>query len=86
MGPQNLGTPIPDKEIEDIRTLLDNRLQVTPYPFMKVGQRVVVRGGALDGLEGIFVGQNGNRRLVISVGAIQRSLAVSLDSYEIQPI
>ena len=84
VGPQREPLPIPDSEIEDIRTLLLTKLPLTPYPFLKVGQHVRVRGGALDGLEGILV-TNGARRLVISVTTIQRSLSITIEGYDVEP-
>ncbi len=36
-------------------------------PFLKIGQRVRIRSGALDGMEGVLVSRNGDRTLVISV-------------------
>ncbi len=86
VGPQQRGTPILDSEIDSIRVLLRNRLQPRPYPFLKVGQRVVVRGGSLDGLEGIFAGHNGSKYLVVSVGAIQRSVVISAEGYDVRPV
>jgi transcription antitermination factor NusG len=84
VGPQREATAIPDTQIEDIRTLLSTKVSLSPYPFIKVGQRVRVRGGALDGLEGILV-TNGQKRLVISVESIQRSLSITIDGYDIEP-
>src|ERR1700686_2342571 len=78
--------PIPDGEIESIRTLLNGMVPFTSYPFLKVGQRVRVRGGSLDGIEGILLARNGNHTLVISVGSIQRSLAIKLDGYSVEPL
>jgi hypothetical protein len=75
---------IPDTQIEDIRTLLNTKISLSPYPFLKVGQRVRVRGGALDGIEGILV-TNGQKRLVISVESIQRSLSITIEGYDIEP-
>jgi transcription antitermination factor NusG len=83
VGSQRTGTPIPDEEIEAVRTLLEREPPCSAYPFLKVGQRVRVRGGALDGLEGVFVSQNGYDSLVISVDAIQRSIAVRINGYDL---
>jgi len=85
VGPQREAAPIPDSQIEDIRTLLTTKIPLTPYPFLKIGQRVRVRGGALDGLEGILV-TNGHRRLVISVESIQRSLSITIEGYDVEPV
>ena len=86
VGPRNLPTAIPEKQIESIQTLMAHRLQATPYPFLKTGQRVVIRSGALEGLEGIYLGKEGNNTLVISIDCIQQSLAFNIEGYEIQPL
>jgi transcription antitermination factor NusG len=86
VGSQRVGTAIPDDQIEAVRTLLEQNVTCTSHPFLKVGHRVKVRGGALEGLEGVFVSQNGDDSLVISVDAIQRSLAVRIDGYDVDPV
>jgi transcriptional antiterminator NusG len=86
VGVQNTGTPIPDSQIEDIRTLQDRAVPFHEHSFLRIGQRVRVRGGALDGIEGILEAQKGDRTLVISLEPIQRSLSISLDGYEVEPL
>lgn len=86
LGNHGYGTPIPDEEVEGIRRVLDNALPVVSHPFVKIGQRVRVRGGALHGLEGVLVRNHGGRRLVLSVNAIQRSIAITLEGYDLEPI
>ena len=77
--------PVPDVEIQNIRTLLESTVPYTTYPFLKIGQRIRIRGGSLDGMEGILLARNGNNSLVISVEPIQRSLAVRIDGYSFEP-
>lgn len=86
VGASGLGEPIPDCEIENVRILLTNKVQLDPYHFLKVGQRVRVRGGSLDGLEGILIRRNGNRRLVISVERLERSMSISVEGLEVERI
>jgi transcription antitermination factor NusG len=85
VGDQGEGTPIPDEQIEAVRTLIQRKMPWSPHPFLKVGQRVRVRSGALAGVEGVLVSNNGDRTLVINVNAIQRSLAVRVEGYEVEP-
>lgn len=85
VGSHGEGIPIPDVQIEDIRRLLMS-VRCSSHPFLKIGQRVRIRGGYLDGIEGILVARNGNRNLVISVEPIQRSIAVSIDGFDIVPL
>jgi len=85
LGNHGYGTPIPDEELENVRRVVGTAVPVGAHPFLKIGQRVVVRGGALDGVQGILVGRNGGRRLVVSLDAIQRSIAIALVGYEVEP-
>jgi transcription antitermination factor NusG len=80
------GMEIPEEQIENVRTLLSQTAPWRSHPFLKAGQRVRVRGGALDGMEGIFLSENGDHSLVISVDAIQRSMAVRIDGYDVVPV
>jgi transcription antitermination factor NusG len=84
VGSHREGLPIPDEQIEAVRALVESKLPCSSHPFLKIGQRVRVRSGALDGLEGILISRNGDNTLVISVEAIQRSLAVRVNGYEVE--
>jgi transcription antitermination factor NusG len=76
--------PIPDEQIDSIQRLLLHKIACQAHPFLKVGQRVRVRGGALDGMEGILTCCNKDQSLVISIDAIQRSLAVRIEGYDVE--
>ena len=86
VGVRGQGVPIPEKQMESIRTILATNALCTLCPFLKVGQHVRIRGGALEGIEGILVERNGDRTVVISVEPIQRSIAVRIDDYQVEPI
>jgi transcription termination/antitermination protein NusG len=86
VGSGGEGSPIPEDQIDAVRNLVDSDIPWSCHPFLKIGQRVRIRSGALDGLEGILVSRNGDRTLVISVDAIQRSLAVRVEGYEVEPV
>ena len=84
VGSGGEGTPIPNAQIDAVRVLMENDLPVSPCPFLKIGQRVRIRGGALDGLEGMLSGRKGSHSLVISVDVLQRSLAVRVEGYQVE--
>ena len=86
VGARGEGVPIPDEQIDAVRSLIDGQLPWSSHPFLKIGQRVRIRSGALNGVEGVLVQRNGDRTLVISVDAIQRSLAVRVEGYEVEPV
>jgi transcription antitermination factor NusG len=82
---KNIGLPIPDSQMQDIRTLLASDVPFEERSFLRVGQRVRIRGGSLDGVEGILSSQDQNQSLVVSVDLIQRSLSVRIQGYEVEP-
>jgi transcription antitermination factor NusG len=85
VGAKGEGTAIPDEQIDAVRSLVEAELPWSAHPFLKIGQLVRIRSGVLDGLEGILVSRNGDRSLVISIDAIQRSLSVRVEGYEVEP-
>lgn len=84
VGVSRYGTPIPDEQIDAVRTIVEGRLNWQSYPFLKIGQRVRIRSGALDGVEGILISRNGERSVVVSIDAIQRSISVRVEGYQIE--
>lgn len=86
VGGRGEGVPIPVNEIESVQRLVGSSHSYQLCPFLQVGQRVRIRGGALDGVEGLLMARSGDRTLVISVEPIQRSIAVRIDQYQVEPI
>ncbi|MCM8832125.1 MAG: UpxY family transcription antiterminator [Candidatus Omnitrophica bacterium] len=72
--------PVQDSVINSLKILVANQIKLEPYPYLKIGQRVVVRRGPLKGLEGFIVEKrNKNTRLVISIDAIGSSVQCVVD-------
>lgn len=86
VGVQGVGVPIPDHEIENIHTLVSSGVSYHERPYLYVGQRVRISGGALDGLEGVLTAENSDQSVVISVSLIQRSLSVRVAGYNVVPL
>jgi transcription termination/antitermination protein NusG len=86
LGSRGEGTPIPNEQIDAVRTLVESPIPWSAYPFLQIGQRVRIRGGALDGVQGILLSRAGNSTLVISVDLIQRSLAVRVEGYQVEAV
>jgi len=70
---------IPPQEIEAVRRLVESSLQVEPHPFLKCGDRVRIKSGPLEGIEGILVRKTHGFRLVLSVEMLSKSAAVEVD-------
>lgn len=84
VGARNVGTPVPQSEIESVRILLARGIAFQDHSFLNVGQRVRIRGSSLDGVEGILVSKNEDLSLVVSIQIIQRSLSVRVAGYRIE--
>jgi transcription antitermination factor NusG len=79
VGFGNQPAPIPDAEIEAVRHLLNSGLAVSPCCYLNEGDRVRIRSGTLEGLEGILVKKKSAWRLIVSVNMLQRSVMVEID-------
>jgi transcription termination/antitermination protein NusG len=77
---------VPDDEIEGIRAVMQSDTPFEEGPYPAIGERVRVRGGLLEGIEGVLMSRSGRGEIVISVGAIQKSLKLPLGSYEVERI
>jgi transcription antitermination factor NusG len=86
VGSEGQGTAIPDEEIESIRAILREKVPYGLHPFVRTGMKVRIRGGSLDGVEGILVGRNRDQSVVVSVQLLQRSLAIRVEGYQIELI
>jgi transcription antitermination factor NusG len=72
--------PIDDSEIEAVKFCLERGATLEPHPFFEVGERVRVRSGMLEGLEGLVSRCKNERRLIIPISLINQSVAVEVDA------
>lgn len=86
VGARNVGAPIPDSEIAAVRTILEQRIPFQPYPYLKIGQHVCIRSGCLQGVTGVLMAINGDESLIVSINLIQRSIAMRIDGFKIEPM
>ena len=78
---------IPEEEIEAIRRAVDGSCsRIEPHPFLKCGERVRIKRGTLEGLEGILVRKKNLCRLILSVEMLAQSIAVEIDASSVEPM
>jgi transcription antitermination factor NusG len=77
---------IPDDQISALRVAVRSGLPLGPWPFLKAGQRVRIERGVLAGIEGTLTRDSSAWRIVVSVEALQRSVAVEVDRDLIRPV
>lgn len=77
--------PIPNEEIEALKTLMASTLPYDSYPYLRAGMAVEVIRGPLEGAHGILVRKGKHHRLVIAVHLIQQASAVEIDAKDVRP-
>ncbi len=85
VGATERGSPIPDEEVEGLRAIVSHGLPTRPHEFLRIGERVRIRGGALEGIEGVLCQIQNDRTLVVSIELIQKSVAIRIDGFEVEP-
>jgi transcriptional antiterminator NusG len=78
--------PIPDFEVESIRTLVGSALQYDPCPMISEGSMVEVVHGPLKGVIGRLMRKDiAKARLVLSVDLIGQAVSVEVDVADVKP-
>jgi transcription antitermination factor NusG len=76
--------PIPEHEIDSVRTLVESDLRFDPCPLVREGTLVEVVRGPLRGVVGRLVRKGAHARLVLSVGLIGQGVTVEVDAADIR--
>lgn len=77
---------IPDEEIQAIRRAVGATSAVEPHPFLKCGDRVRMKRGPLEGLEGVLVRKKNMYRLVLSIDMLAQSVACEVDAADVDAL
>lgn len=77
---------VPHSEIEAVRRVVESPLGAEPHPFIKCGDKVRVKAGPLQGLEGVLLRKKNLWKLLLSVEMLQRSVAVEVDAYMVERV
>lgn len=85
IGTASHPVPLPDFEVEALRTGLDP-MRVEPHPLLTVGQRVRIKCGALAGIEGIVVRRKGSLRVVLTLDLLMQSIAIEVDGDDVEAL
>lgn len=78
--------PIPEVEIQAVEAMVRSGLPTMPWPFLRVGQRLILERGPLRGVEGILQEIKSSYRFVVSVNLLQRSVAAEVESDWVRPV
>jgi transcription antitermination factor NusG len=78
--------PVDESEIAAIQSVLRSGVPVTPWPYLMVGQKVLLKQGPLRGLEGVLTKIANQHRMYVSVTLLKRSISVEVAPEWIRPL
>jgi hypothetical protein len=76
---------VADSDIQLLRTGLSGR-RVEPFRELVIGERVRVKGGMMQGIEGTLVRRSGIDRFVLTLKLINQHAAVQVDAADLEPL
>ena len=82
VGPPGMPSPLPDDEIETLRSGLADR-NPQPHPPVIEGERVRIRSGALAGLEGTLQRGANGPHVILTLDIISQGALVEVDWREL---
>lgn len=74
------------RDLQNVRTLIESGVPLTPEGRLQPGQRVRVKTGLLMGLEGVVVSRRGEDRLLIAVNFLQQGVSIQIHDYQVESI
>jgi hypothetical protein len=73
-------------ELEAIDIALNSNMNLTLYPFAKLGQRCRVRQGPLMGIEGTIIRNDDVTRLILQVSMLGQGVALEISPDLLEPV
>jgi len=77
--------PIPDAEMEFLRSDFC-RERVEPYKDLVVGEKVRIKSGPMQGIQGILMRKKSGLRFVLTLDLINQNAAVEVSAEELEPV
>jgi transcription antitermination factor NusG len=75
--------PLSDAEVEFLRS--DFCRRVEPYRDLVVGERVRIKSGVMQGVEGTLVRRGSGHRFVLTIDMINQHAAIEVDAGDMEP-
>ena len=77
--------PVADADIETLRASVTARL-AQPYSDLVIGEKVRVKSGILQGVQGTLVRRSGGDRFVLSFESINQHAAIQVSAEDLEPV
>jgi transcription antitermination factor NusG len=84
VGFGGLPVPLPQDQVDTLRSGLRACQHAAPHPYLTTGRRVRFTSGPLAGMHGILLRRKGKSRVVIALELIQRAMVVDADAADVE--
>jgi transcription antitermination factor NusG len=84
VGTQREPLPVPDSEVELLRSGLC-RQGAEPYRDLVVGEKVRIKSGVMQGVQGTLIRKNSTLRFVLTIELINQHAAIEVNADDIEP-
>ena len=85
VGTRETLMPVDESQLAAVRMIVSSGSPIVAWPYLRIGQRVVITRGPLASLRGVIVRANNAWRVVVSVDALTCSIAVEVDFDSVLP-
>ncbi|MDR3724546.1 MAG: UpxY family transcription antiterminator [Terracidiphilus sp.] len=85
VGNSRESVPLPDTEVEFLRTGFC-RQRVEPYRDLVIGEKVRIKSGVMQGLQGTLVRKSNSMRFILTLELINQHAAIQVDAEDLEPI
>ncbi len=85
VGMAGVPAPVDEGEVTALQRVVASGLLLQPWPFLQIGQRIIIQEGPLRHVEGILTELKGLRNLIVSITLLQRSVAVCVERAGVRP-
>ena len=77
--------PLPDAEVEFLRSGF-RKEQIEPYRDLDIGQKVRIKNGVMEGVQGTLVRKNGSMKFVLTLELINQHAAIQVGAEDLEPV
>lgn len=77
--------PLPDSEIEFLRSDFCKQ-RIEPYRELVIGEKVRIKNGVMQGLQGTLVSKSNGMRFVLTLELINQHAAIQVDAKDLEPM
>jgi transcription termination/antitermination protein NusG len=77
---------VPADQINALMRAVESGKDIDPYPYLREGERVRIKSGPLEAVEGILVTRKDTHHLVLSVDILKRAVSIQIDASNVEMI